>query len=61
MTVLSYKDNLDFGIYACPDLVDDPFVIADALETALADLQQAAAKANNVASKSSGSKTAAAS
>ena len=44
ITVLSYKDNLDFGIYACPDLVDDPFVIADALESALADLQKAAAQ-----------------
>nr|WHV03856.1 putative wax ester synthase/acyl-CoA:diacylglycerol acyltransferase [uncultured bacterium] len=44
ITVMSYKDNLDFGIYACPDLVDDPFVIADGIEAALADLSRAAKK-----------------
>jgi WS/DGAT/MGAT family acyltransferase len=41
MTVMSYMDNLDFGLLACPDVVDDVRVIADGLHEALADLERA--------------------
>jgi WS/DGAT/MGAT family acyltransferase len=42
MTVMSYLDHLDFGLLACPDVVDDVRVIADGLHTALAELEAAA-------------------
>jgi diacylglycerol O-acyltransferase len=38
MTVMSYLDQLDFGLLACPDVFDDVWALADALHTALADL-----------------------
>lgn len=41
MTVMSYLDHLDFGLLACPDVVDDVRVIADALHEALAELEAA--------------------
>jgi WS/DGAT/MGAT family acyltransferase len=41
MTVMSYLDHLDFGLLACPDVVDDVRVIADGLHAALADLERA--------------------
>ncbi|OWY62594.1 hypothetical protein B7486_57575, partial [cyanobacterium TDX16] len=41
MTVMSYLDHLDFGLLACPDVVDDVRVIADGLHAALADLEEA--------------------
>ena len=31
VTVVSYRDSLDFGLSACPDLVGDPWQVADAL------------------------------
>ena len=42
MTVMSYQDSLDFGLLACPDLVDDVWSIADGLRNALDDLVKAA-------------------
>ena len=36
MTVMSYLDQLDFGLLACPDVFDDVWALADALHTALA-------------------------
>lgn len=42
MTVMSYLDHLDFGLLACPDVVDDVRVIADGLHAALAELEVAA-------------------
>lgn len=38
ITVMSYLDNLDFGIVACPELVDDTWIIAEGLQQSLADL-----------------------
>jgi hypothetical protein len=35
---MSYLDQLDFGLLACPDVFDDVWALADALHTALADL-----------------------
>jgi len=41
ITVMSYEDRLDFGLLACPDLVDDVQALADAVAAALDDLEQA--------------------
>jgi hypothetical protein len=38
MTVMSYLDQLDFGLLACPDVVDDVWTIADGLHAALDEL-----------------------
>jgi hypothetical protein len=38
MTVMSYLDQLDFGLQACPDVLPDIWDLARALETALDDL-----------------------
>jgi diacylglycerol O-acyltransferase len=38
VTFVSYLDRVDFGVVACPDVVDDPWAIAEALPAALADL-----------------------
>jgi diacylglycerol O-acyltransferase / wax synthase len=38
ITVMSYLDNLDFGIVACPELVDDVWHLAEGLEFALDEL-----------------------
>jgi WS/DGAT/MGAT family acyltransferase len=35
MTVMSYEDHLDFGLLACPDLLDDVWSIADGLRDEL--------------------------
>jgi predicted RNase H-like HicB family nuclease len=42
ITVMSYLDQLDFGIVACSDLVDDVWSLADGLEEALDELKKAA-------------------
>jgi diacylglycerol O-acyltransferase len=41
MTVMSYLDQLDFGLLACPDLVDDVWALADGLHESLAELVEA--------------------
>jgi WS/DGAT/MGAT family acyltransferase len=41
MTVMSYMDNLDFGLTACSDLIPDVSVIATGLHDALAHLKKA--------------------
>ncbi|HEX4866568.1 MAG TPA: wax ester/triacylglycerol synthase family O-acyltransferase [Acidimicrobiales bacterium] len=41
MTVMSYLDQLDFGLLACPDLVDDVWDIADDLHAELDALVEA--------------------
>jgi diacylglycerol O-acyltransferase len=38
MTVMSYLDQLDFGLLACPDVLTDVWALADDLHVALADL-----------------------
>ena len=42
MTVMSYQDNLDFGLLACPDVVPDVWTIADGLTEALEELKKTA-------------------
>ncbi|MCU1354049.1 MAG: acyltransferase [Acidimicrobiales bacterium] len=44
MTVMSYQDSLDFGLLACPDVVDDVWSIADGLRLAMAELLEAVAE-----------------
>jgi diacylglycerol O-acyltransferase len=41
MTVMSYLDQLDFGLLACPDVLDDVWAVADGLHDALAELVEA--------------------
>lgn len=41
MTVMSYLDQLDFGLLACPDLLDDVWGLADGLHVALAEMVEA--------------------
>lgn len=41
MTVMSYLDQLDFGLLACPDVLDDVWGLADGLHSALAELVDA--------------------
>ncbi len=41
MTVMSYLDQLDFGLQACPDLLPDLWSLADALPAALQELVEA--------------------
>jgi diacylglycerol O-acyltransferase len=42
MTVMSYLDQLDFGLLACPDLLPDVWALADGLSESLAELSKAA-------------------
>jgi WS/DGAT/MGAT family acyltransferase len=44
ITLMSYLDRLDFGLVACPDLLDDVWMIADGLGAALTELREAAAE-----------------
>jgi WS/DGAT/MGAT family acyltransferase len=41
ITVMSYMDSLDFGLVACPDLIDDVWSISDGLAEALEELKKA--------------------
>ena len=41
MTVMSYMDRLDFGLLACPDVIDDVWSIAEGLQNALDELLKA--------------------
>jgi hypothetical protein len=42
VTVLSYMDRVDFGLTTDPDMVDDPWDIADGIPEALVELMDAA-------------------
>ena len=42
ITLMSYMDRLDFGLTTDPDLVEDPWDIADGIPDALAELMDAA-------------------
>jgi hypothetical protein len=46
--LMSYRDQLDFGVLACRELVPDPWRIADGLERSLAELVSAAARSEEV-------------
>jgi len=41
VTVISYQDRLDFGLHVDPDLVPDPWLLADGVQEALGDLMEA--------------------
>ena len=43
MTVMSYRDNLDFGLVACPDVLPDVRSLADGLAKSLDELAGAGA------------------
>lgn len=43
ITVLSYRDSLDFGILTCPELVPDPWRLAEAIPLCLGELLEATA------------------
>jgi len=38
---MSYMDSLDFGLVACSDLIDDVWLIAEALSESLEELKKA--------------------
>ncbi len=42
ITLASYQDRVEFGVAACPDVVDDPWEIADGIPDALTVLRKAA-------------------
>ena len=41
MTVMSYRDQLDFGLQACPDVLPDVWSLAEGLQDALDELVEA--------------------
>jgi WS/DGAT/MGAT family acyltransferase len=44
ITVMSYMDQLDFGVVVCTDLIEDPWVITDGIVAALDELKVLADK-----------------
>ena len=42
ITLMSYQDRVDFGVATCPDVVDDPWEIAEGIPDALAVLRKVA-------------------
>jgi WS/DGAT/MGAT family acyltransferase len=44
ITVMSYMDSLDFGFLVCPELIPDPWQLADAMHDALEQLTKAVAE-----------------
>ena len=42
ITLFTFGDRVDFGLHVDPDLVEDPWAIADAISDALAELMKAA-------------------
>jgi hypothetical protein len=51
---MSYRDQLDFGVLACRELVPDPWQIAEGLSRALAELLDAAERAEAAAGARAG-------
>jgi WS/DGAT/MGAT family acyltransferase len=43
ITVMSYMDSLDFGFLVCPELIPDPWRLADAMHEAMEQLTKAVA------------------
>jgi hypothetical protein len=41
MTVMSYLDQLDFGLQACPDVLPDVWSLAEGLQQSLDELVEA--------------------
>lgn len=44
ITVMSYLDSLDFGFLTCPELIPDPWMLADAMHESLEQLKKAVAE-----------------
>lgn len=44
ITVLSYLDHVDFGFVVCPEIVEDPWLLADATVAAFAEIKKAATR-----------------
>jgi diacylglycerol O-acyltransferase len=44
ITVLSYLDQVDFGFVVCPEIVEDPWLLADATSEAFTELHKAATR-----------------
>ena len=42
ITLYTFGDRVDFGLHVDPDLVEDPWAIADAIPAALAEMMEAA-------------------
>jgi hypothetical protein len=42
ITAMSYLDHIDFGYVVCPEIVEDPWQLADATSAAFAELEKAA-------------------
>ena len=47
ITVLSYRDHIDFGFVVCPEIVEDPWQLADATSVAFAELEEAATRSTS--------------
>ena len=47
ITVLSYLDHVDFGFVVCPEIVEDPWQLADATSAAFAELEKAATRSTS--------------
>jgi WS/DGAT/MGAT family acyltransferase len=54
ITVMSYLDQLDFGVVVCSDLVEDPWVITDGIQSSLDELRAIADKKASKAAASNG-------
>ena len=42
ITALSELDHIDFGYVVCPEIVEDPWQLADATSAAFAELEKSA-------------------
>ena len=42
--MLSYLDHIDFGFVVCPEIVEEPWHLADAKSAAFAELEKAATR-----------------
>lgn len=51
ITAVSYLDHVDFGYVVCPEVVEDPWQLADATAVAFTELEKAAAASTPRASK----------
>jgi diacylglycerol O-acyltransferase / wax synthase len=47
ITVISYLDDVDFGFIVCPEIVPDPWLLADAASEAFAELHKIATKGSS--------------
>lgn len=57
ITVMSYLDNVDFGFVVCPEIVADPWSLADATSAAFAELFKTATKGASLRRRASRTRT----